>query len=207
MVTMECVHKFAGARDGETIIRVLHRHWFDIASHLFLSALLTVGLFFGFFLFPAIFPAAFTGANGLIALFIESTFLIFLWLYLFLVWIDVWFDVWVITNERIVNIEQKGLFVRHVSEVPFSKVQDVTSETNGIIQSVLNYGEVYVQSASEVPRFLFRSVPDPVAIKDLVMRLSQGAKEDDLEDAVEILGDMRRERKTGNDHRSTPSFQ
>lgn len=187
MVGIECVHKLAGARQGETIIKVLHRHWFDIASHLFMAALLVIGLLFGFFLLPALFPTAFTGENGLIALLIENTFFLLLFIFAFLVWIDVWFDVWIITNERIINIEQKGLFVRHISEVSFSKVQDVTSETNGLIQSVLNYGEVYVQSASEVPRFIFRSVPDPVAVKDLVMRLSQGAKEDDLEDAVGLL--------------------
>lgn len=196
MVTIENVQKLAGTRQGETIIKVLHRHWFDIASHLFMAALLAVGLIFGFFLLPALFPEAFTGENGLIALLIESTFLLFLWLFAFLVWIDVWFDVWIITNERIINIEQKGLFVRHISEVSFSKVQDVTSEVEGLLQSVLGFGEVYVQSASEVPRFIFRNVPDPVAVKDLVMRLAQGAKEDDLEDAVDILEDMRRRKRT-----------
>jgi len=194
MVTIECVQKFAGSRQGETIVRILHRHWFDIASHLFGAALLSIMLLLGFFLLPALFPDAFTGENGLVAILIESTFFLMLFVFVFLVWIDVWFDVWIITNERIINIEQKGLFVRHVSEVPFSKVQDVTSETNGLIQSVLNYGEVYVQSASEIPRFIFRSVPDPIAIKDLIMRLTQGAKEDDLEDAVGILEDMHRTR-------------
>ena len=196
MVTMDCVQKLAGERKGERAIMVLHRHWFDIASHLFMAALLAVGLLFGLFLLPALFPDAFIGENGLVALFIESTLFLLIWLFVFLVWIDVWFDVWIITNERIINIEQRGLFVRHISEVPFSKVQDVTSETTGIIQSVLNYGEVYVQSASEVPRFIFRSVPDPVGVKNLVMQLTQGAKEDDLEDAVEILDVMRRSKKT-----------
>jgi hypothetical protein len=195
MVEIENVHKLVGARQGETIIKVLHRHWFDIASHLFMAAFFAILLAFGFFLLPALFPAAFTGENGLIALLIENTFLLLLFIFVFLVWIDVWFDVWIITNERIINIEQKGLFVRHISEVSFSKVQDVTSETNGLIQSVLDFGEVYVQSASEIPRFLFRSIPDPVAVKDLVMRLSQGAKEDDLEDAVGILEDMHRRRR------------
>jgi hypothetical protein len=194
MVTIESVHKLAGTRPGETIIKVLHRHWFDIASHLFMAVLLALGLLFGFFLYPALFPAAFEGENGLIALLIENTLLLLLFIFVFLVWIDVWFDVWIITNERIINIEQKGLFVRHVSEVSFSKVQDATSEIEGVLQSILDYGEVYIQSAGETPRFVFRNIPDPIATKSLIMKLAHSAHQDDLEDAAGLLDDMKRSR-------------
>lgn len=181
---------FPGKRGDETVIRVLHRHWFDILSHLLMSGFLAVVLAGSLVLLPALYPEMASGQNAAVFLFIENTFFLLLWLYIFLIWIDVWFDVWIITDQRIVNIEQKGLFVRHISELPFSKVQDVTSEVEGIIPSILNYGDVYVQSAGEAPRFIFRSVPDPVAIKDLVMKLAQGAKEDDLEDAVGMLKEI-----------------
>jgi hypothetical protein len=194
MVSMKRLAELAGIRENERVIRVIHRHWFDLASHLFGVAALSVALFLGLFLFPILFPDAFSGEGARIAFFIESTFFLLLFVYAFLVWIDIWFDSWIITNERIVNMEQKGLFVRHVSQGSFSKVQDATSETEGIFQSVLNYGEVYVQSAGETPRFVFRNIPDPIGTKALIMRLAQDARADDLEDAAEILDDMQRSR-------------
>ena len=71
----------------------------------------------------------------------------FLWLYGFLLWIDYWLDVWIVTDERVINIEQKGLFSRSVSELHFYNVQDVTTSVRGVIPTLLNYGDVEVQTA------------------------------------------------------------
>ncbi|MBP6975746.1 MAG: PH domain-containing protein, partial [Candidatus Moranbacteria bacterium] len=109
----------------------------------------------------------------LLLLFLLNTFLLFIWLYVFLIWVDYYFDVWIITNERIVNIEQKGLFNREVSELQFSRIQDVTSVVDGFIPTILNFGDVYVQTAAEEERFVFRQIPDPYTIKDMVMQLSR----------------------------------
>src|SRR3989344_3187016 len=107
-------------------------------------------------------------------------FIIFIWLFSFLLWIDYYFDVWIITNERIVNIDQKGLFARHMSELNFGSVQDVTTVVTGILPTVLNYGDVVVQTAGEKERFVFRMIPDPYIIKDSIMKLSKNALDDDL---------------------------
>lgn len=107
--------------------------------------------------------------------FLLNTFLLFIWLYAFLVWVDYYFDVWIITSQRIVNIEQKGLFNREVSELQFSRIQDVTSVVDGFIPTILNFGDVYVQTAAEEERFVFRQIPDPYTIKDMVMQLSRSS--------------------------------
>lgn len=183
---------FPGKHTEEKVIAVIHRHWFDIFAHL-LSGLLMVAVLLGsLVVLPALYPDIARGQHAAFFFFMENTFLLFLWTYLFLIWIDVWFDVWIITNERIVNIEQKGLFVRHISELRFSQVQDVTSEVEGILPSILDYGEVFVQTAAEQTRFIFRNVPNPIGIKDLVMRLARNAREDDIEEAVKLLHSTRR---------------
>lgn len=165
--------RFPGKHEEEQVLAVYHRHWFDILTNLFLPVLLTVILVTASLTIPVAAPMIFAGENSGFFAFLENAFFLFLWLYLFLVWIDVYFDVWIITNERIVNIEQKDLFTRRISELRFSRVQDVTSEVQGVIPSILNYGDVYVQTAGEHVRFIFHNVPDPVAIKDLVMKLAQ----------------------------------
>ncbi len=193
MEETSCLEKLVGgARENEKVLLTLHRHWFDLLSHLFMAFVLVFALFAGFFVLPFMLPTLIAGQNETIFLFIETLMLIFCWLYAILTWIDVWFDTWIITSERIVNIEQKGLFAREISELSFSKVQDVTSEVDGIVRSVLNYGDVFVQTAAEQERFRFRNVPDPVNIKSLIMKLSQNAHRDDIDEAVELLKENKR---------------
>lgn len=113
--------------------------------------------------------------------------LLMLWILGFLIWIDYYFDVWIITNERIINIEQKGLFTRDISELRYESVQDVTSSVVGLIPTMLNFGDVSVQTAAKEERFLFRQVGDPFTIKDQIMALSRDALKDDIRDIAETL--------------------
>ncbi|MEI6650434.1 MAG: PH domain-containing protein [Candidatus Moraniibacteriota bacterium] len=176
--------RFPGKHDEETIIAVYHRHWFDIFTSLLLPILLTVILIGAFVTLPFAAPVMFKGGNGAFFAFLENSFLLFLWVYIFLVWIGDYFDVWIVTNERIVNIEQKDLFTRRVSELRYSRIQDVTSEVTGVIPSILNYGDVSVQTAGELEHFLFHNVPDPTSIKDLVMKLADRRHGTDMDDAM-----------------------
>lgn len=137
--------------------------------HFFILLGLTVIVFGSLFLLPVSFPVLDTPATRILFLFIQNTLLIFLWLYGYLIWIDYYFDVWIVTTERIINIEQKGLFVRVVSELQFSRIQDVTTNVSGLIPTMLNFGDVTIQTAAEEEQFLFRQVPDPYHVKDLLM--------------------------------------
>lgn len=181
--------KFKEIRDQEGIENIIHRHWFNIFAQfvgiLFFVALGS-GLLFALYYY---FPALRDQNSQASLLFVESFFAIFIWIYAFFIWVDYYFDIWIITSERIINIEQKGLFVRSMSEVKFSRIQDVTAEVKGVIPTVLNYGDVYIQTAGEVERFVFRQVPDPYGLKDAIMNLQ---KERVAEETNE-LGEMIRE--------------
>jgi uncharacterized membrane protein YdbT with pleckstrin-like domain len=171
-------YRFKGQHEDEDIVRVIHRHWFNISSHLIIVFFASFFLVGSIFAMTTFFPDA-VDANALsFFLFVENTFFIFIWLFSFLVWIDYYFDVWIVTTERIVNIEQKGLFVRRISELNFARVQDVSAEVNGFIPTIMDYGDVTVQTAGEEENFIFRQVSDPYAIKDLIMKLSRNNNED-----------------------------
>lgn len=171
-------YHFQGQRDNEEIFSVIHRHWFNIFIHFLIILIFSFLLIASFLFLPALFPDIITSQNVRFFVFVENTFFIFVWLFGFLTWIDYYFDVWVITSERIVNIEQKGLFVRQISELGLTRVQDVTATVEGVIPTVLNFGDVYVQTAGEEERFIFRQVPDPYRIKDIIMQLSKNSSGD-----------------------------
>ena len=164
-------YSFRGQRASEEILSVIHRHWFDIVQHFFILFVFLFALIGSLSFLPVLFPELRSGTGATVFLFAESLGLLFLWIFGFLLWVDYYLDLWIITNERVINIEQRGFFVRHVSELDFVKIQDVTSAVEGIIPTFLNFGDVHVQTAGEETRFVFRNVPDPYHIKGVVMQL------------------------------------
>lgn len=180
-------YHFKGQKDGEEILLVVHRHWFDILSQFFII-LAMLFLLFGSLVFASPILTVFNGnVSPSLFLFVENVFFIFIWLFFFIIWVDYYFDVWIVTNERIVNIEQLGLFSRDVSELELENVQDITVEVLGIIPTFLNYGNLYVQTAAEKERFIFKHVPDPYAIKDLIMNLQKTYEKKEAHDLGAVI--------------------
>ncbi|MEK7488199.1 MAG: PH domain-containing protein, partial [Patescibacteria group bacterium] len=79
-------------------------------------------------------------------------------------------DVWVLTNQRVIAIDQKGLFARTVSEFDLSRIQDITVEIHGIIPTVLNYGNLLARTASEHENFVLKQVGRPHEVKDALIQ-------------------------------------
>ncbi|MEA1926398.1 MAG: PH domain-containing protein [Patescibacteria group bacterium] len=166
-------YSFKGKREEEEIILMLRRHWLILLMEFiplgfFLICLLFIDIVGPFIL--DLFP--FQIDQNLFNLG-ESFLYMFFWCLVFIVWIDYYLDVWIVTDQRIVNIEQKGLFRREISELEHSKIQDVTTEIHGIIATLLKFGYVYVQTAGERSRFVFKQVPNPVLVRTLIMKLQK----------------------------------
>jgi uncharacterized membrane protein YdbT with pleckstrin-like domain len=73
----------------------------------------------------------------------------FLWLSFFINWTKYYLDVWYVTEKRIIAVDQRGIFNRGISNLRFDKIQDVTIDVKGFIATLLNYGNVKVQTAGE----------------------------------------------------------
>ncbi|MFH1047938.1 MAG: PH domain-containing protein [Patescibacteria group bacterium] len=102
---------------------------------------------------------------------LASAYYFWSWLFLFSNFVDYYLDAWVITNDRIMNIEQSGLFNRTVSELDLLNIQDITSEVHGILPFFFGYGNVYVQTAAEKSRFVFEQIPKPEEVRKRLLIL------------------------------------
>ena len=178
---------FAGQKDGEQILKVIHRHWFDILVQFFIVLGMLLVFFLTVIYLPLIFPALRESLGQMLFMFLENLFFILTWFTFFLIWIDYYFDVWIVTDQRIVNIEQKGLFARVVSELELENIQDITTDVKGVIPTFLNYGNLYVQTAAEMERFVFRNIPDPYSVKDMIMNLQKSAENKEENEFGEML--------------------
>jgi len=183
-------YHFKGIGDDEQIVKVIHRNWFYLLTQFVLLILLTVVFFVAISFVPAFFPDIFGSQSREFLAFFENFFMLVVWIYGFMIWIDYYFDIWIITTQRIVNIEQQGMFSRRVSEMEYSKMQDITAEVVGFFPTVINYGDVRVQTAAEEREFIFRMVSDPYHIKNIIFNMQ---KKSSLENTNE-LGEMIREK-------------
>lgn len=164
-------YEFKDQKRDEDIIIVLRRHWLIFIIE-FMPIVFGVVVIIAMHFFVINFmPEILLGNGKSILLFVESLMAMILWLISFIFWIDYYFDVWIITDRRIVDIEQLGLFRRNVSELEHSKVQDVTTEIHGILPTLLKYGFVYVQTAGKKTRFIFKQVPRPMMIRKMILQL------------------------------------
>lgn len=162
------IHK----KPDEHIVFQLRRHTvIFIADILLILVLATVPLG----LYPVIvnmFPSLTESQIFLpIVILIGSSYYLLIWLFFFVNFVDFYLDLWIVTNDRVLNIEQHGLFSRTVSELDLAQVQDVTSEQHGVFAWTFGYGTVYIQTAAERGRFIFEQVPEPEEIRKNLLSL------------------------------------
>lgn len=175
-------------KNQEEILLIVRRHWFDILKQLFLIFIMVLTLIGSYSYLPLLFPGLTDNAAfNSVFIFMENLFAMLIWLLFFLIWIDYYFDVWVITNKRVVDVRQNGLFSREVSELQIEKIQDITTEVHGVIPTFLNYGNVYIQTAGERERFVFANVPDPYRIKDMVVKLQKQIEREETDELGEMI--------------------
>lgn len=87
--------------------------------------------------------------------------------------VDYYLDIWVVTNDRIIDIQQSGLFNRTVAELDLKQVQDVNSQTVGLFGTFFNYGNVGIQTAGAKQKFDFQNVANPHEIRGELLKLAE----------------------------------
>ena len=152
---------FPGQEKDEKIILILRRHFFIFLKILLLYIILAllpliIRWVVNNYMTITLSETARVGI-GLIA----SLYYIFIVTFFYRAWLDHYLDMWIITSERIVDIEQKGLFSRQISAQRLYRIQDVRAEVKGIIPTLLHYGNVHVQTAGSQPFFVFKQIPHP----------------------------------------------
>lgn len=159
--------------EGEEVLLTVRRHWFHIA----LVAVFDIMLFLVCMVMVSLFTEILVSSRSVLAdhayaltVYVLACVGLVLWSQFFAAWSDHWLDVWVITNRRIIDVEQKGFFVRQVSNFPLDRIQDVTSGSNGLFAMWLSFGDVRIQTASVSRDLVMKQVPFPEEVKDLMLR-------------------------------------
>lgn len=152
---------------NEEVILTVRRHWFIFLEKLILEA----GTFFilagGLIAVERTFHT--NSFDQLLIIFLAGLGLMF-WSAISVSWTNYYLDAWVVTNQRLFDIEQHFLFTRDISEFRLDKVQDITVLVRGIIPTLLDFGNIHVQTAGRSREFILKQIPHPYAIRDRIAR-------------------------------------
>lgn len=182
------MHKlFPSQSENEKIYLVVREHWvyFALKAAIWLFFL---GLYIAVRIFgPAYFPLVFEDTAGQIIALVLDVYLLILILTIFMLWVLYYLNMQIITAVRIVDVDQVGLFSHTASELHIEKIEDVTSEVNGIIGTVFNYGNVYIQTAGATEHFEFTNVPNPALIQKMVHDLYEKIRTQSSQEGMKSL--------------------
>jgi uncharacterized membrane protein YdbT with pleckstrin-like domain len=151
--------------ETENIILETRKHWLVFAVEIFILIIMAlVPLLIISFLRNMIDLSFIVGNVASLFIFIYCFWLLILWIMGFMFWTDYFLDIWVITSERIIDVEQHGLFRREISVFSLDKIQDKTHEVTGLLATILNYGDVKIQTAGSNGKFCIKGIPNPAYV-------------------------------------------
>lgn len=169
---------FPGQYPDEAILTVKHRHpiaLLPIAVYLTIMLLIPALIYFSATSFLQIrLDEEITAKFFIFAL---GLYLLYLSAITFFLIVDFYLDIWIITNQRILSIEQKGLFRRTITETRYNCIQDITSVVPGFIATYLQFGNILIQTAGENERLILKQIPDPIETRRVIAEAYKKATE------------------------------
>ena len=128
---------FDGQREGEEVQFVFRRHFLTAKSgviFLILMIMIGVGLTLlwpnNMMIFETFLALILVGVLG--------------FLYSYMLW---YFSIYIVTNQRIRQISQRGLFKKSVVDLGLDKIQSISYGVSGIRAGLMGYGTIVIHTA------------------------------------------------------------
>lgn len=158
----------------EHVVKEVRKHWLLFLGELLPYAILIILPF----ALPNILPlapplaryATFFDYHTPLARAVLGVWLLISWTLTWSTFTRYFLNAWVLTNQRIVNIKQRAYFSREVSGLFLSRVQDVTTDVSGVLYSLLNIGDIKVQTAASDVEFVMHGIPRPEQMRNIILK-------------------------------------
>lgn len=196
----------------EKIIFEVRKHWIVFWAEAFTLALIALAPLGLASLFTAEYWNGAFSYTGMMSLFVfvYALWLLLCWTIVFVLWTNYYLDVWIITNKKVLNVEQHGLFKREVVVLHLDKIQDITYMVDGFVATTLNFGNIKVTTAGREAEFVFKGVPHPALVQAKINEALIAHKKESFKENAEIEEEV----KHSKDHvdaiveanKTTPRF-
>jgi len=88
-------------------------------------------------------------------------FWMFFSVFLYIEWLNHELDLIVITNNRVIVIEQKAFLNRTQGECNLGQVQECTAHTKGFFSNIFDFGDILIKTAGNTSNFDMTFAPRP----------------------------------------------
>lgn len=158
---------------GEQVVVIVRKHPIGIVG-IYIEAIIGLAAVFGLLL--AVAPDFLTGLSSQAYRILVGIIVFGLAILIFFLFIATYVyrqSRLMVTDRSLVQILQKSLFIRKISRLSMSNVEDVTAEERGILSTIFNYGTIVVQTAGTMDNFIFPYCPDPAKYADQIIEARQ----------------------------------
>ncbi len=161
------LEKLVNMQKGEHCALVVRKHWFVFARRAI--AVFFAGLIAWFIL--GLLKNLADDALSPIFAFWQAWIIFVSTLALFVEWTNYYLDMWIVTNKRILHVDQIRLFSRMIAATRIDRVQDVKAKVSGLIQTFLGFGDLHVQTAgTNTNPMLIRGIPYPNEVRRVILK-------------------------------------
>ncbi|HEY0964831.1 MAG TPA: PH domain-containing protein [Candidatus Paceibacterota bacterium] len=159
----------------EEVLRMVRKHWFIIFSEIagvILTAIMPIVLLTIFLSIPkALGMDVHPEVYGDVITFALATWLLLCALSGFVIWTHYYLDMWIITDRRIIAIEQIHFFNRNVAIFRLERLQDIEFSVKGLLQTFFNYGTLSAQTAGHTEaNFKSTGMPHPDELQSIIQK-------------------------------------
>jgi hypothetical protein len=150
---------------GERVLLLRRKHWMYLWPTVLINAVIGI--------VPAVVFVWLLNAVGLegqVATLVVILYLAVFLIRLLLIWYRYHNDYWVVTNQRVIDVKRNNPLNLQVATADLVSIQDMTINRNGLLKTMLDYGDVVCQTAGTDADFTIAGVKDPRAVQALVDR-------------------------------------
>lgn len=127
---------FDGQREGEDVKFIFRRHFTTAKAGIIFLVIMTLLGLIPLFLWK--------GDVRMLWIFLGFVFMGVLgFLYSYMMW---YFSVYIVTNQRIRQVAQKGLFKKSVVDLGLDKIQSISYGITSVIGGMIGYGTILIQT-------------------------------------------------------------
>lgn len=155
-------------RGGERVVCVVREHAVPLLRSLLLPTAFVAAPFF------VMYPLFLLGSPGKAAFIVSVASGLALAARVVHRW---YWNTFIITDRRVVDVDQRGMFDRVVSEAPFDRIEHVAYRVRGLLGHVFRYGNVTVRSMGSGAELVLERVPRPKDVHELIAGLLEDRQE------------------------------
>jgi len=155
----------------EKIILKLRKHWILLARDT-ISTLLLAFLPLILLAVIQIMAPQFENFPNYLAFmsFASALWLLIIWLALAVIWTDYYLDLWIVTDKRIISVDQISLFNRKVTTLSHDRIQEVIVKEENFVQVFFKYGTLDIETASPTDGdATMEGIPNPERVRAAIL--------------------------------------